>query len=165
VICAHHAIALAACTLACGAGASSTIDTSASDAAPDSLEPDGVDGNSFSVGPTDAGGAIPDAAVIPVASPDAAGCVEETSEPLVVCFGADAAPYAYLVPDAGVAVGQCPKAGDFASAATEGMCGYTTCGPLLPSAVGAIMHGGGQQVEDGGAEDGCCFLVVEVCGV
>jgi hypothetical protein len=159
-------VGLAAWTAGCAAGASSTIDASVTDSTAQGLrEAEGTDALSFTFGPADAGGRSPDATVIPVASPDAAGCVEETSEPLVVCFGADAAPYAYLVPDAGVAVGQCPKPSDFSSTATEAMCGYAACGPLLPSAVGAILHDGGQQVEDSGAEDGCCFLVVEVCGV
>jgi hypothetical protein len=106
-----------------------------------------------------------DSAVIPLADGDAAGCAT-TSNPRVVCFGADSAPYeTYLVQDAGIAVGQCPTQTDFLSPRGEGSCGFTACGPLLPSAVGALVGDAGAEAGDGGDGQACCFLVVQVCGV
>jgi len=78
-------------------------------------------------------------------------------------------------PAARLAVGRLSRSALFAaSAATqtgflsprgEGSCGFTACGPLLSSAVGALDGDAGAEAGDGGDGLACCFLVVQVCGV
>jgi len=157
---------LAACAVACGGVAGSAPDASNAVAPGDARAPgeEDIDALSPETWPIPADQDT-DATVIPLADRDAAGCAT-TFNPRVVCFGAGSAPYEmYLVEDAGVGVGQCPAETAFVSARGEGSCGFTACGPLLPSAVGALVGDAGAEAGDGGDGQGCCFLVVQVCGV
>ena len=100
-------------------------------------------------------------ASIPVADPDSGACIVVPRGAVqgIVCFGSDPAPYlSYLLPDAGVAVGECPKSSDFLPPRGEGSgsCGHLACGPLLPAAAAGLVD----------ADDvTCCFWAVAVCGV
>jgi hypothetical protein len=101
---------------------------------------------------------------IPQADPDAGICSTLPGEGMViVCFGADPAPYdQYLTPaDGGVVRRQCPTTADFISARGES-CGYIACGPLLGSAVSGLPDASAIE-GDAGAD--CCFAVARVCGV
>ncbi len=116
----------------------------------------------------DGGGldADPGRIVIAAADPDAAACVVSAYDyPGLTCFGSDPAPYlTYLVPDSGVAVGQCPAPGDFLAPRGEGAgpCGSLVCGPLRPAAVTGLKDAAVPVDADGGA---CCFWARQVCGV
>jgi hypothetical protein len=99
---------------------------------------------------------------IPQADPDAGACTPPSGDfPTIVCFGSDPAPYQqYLEPvDGGPALGQCPTRRDFMRVGGE-ICGYTSCGPLLGSAVPADA---GATAGDAGSD--CCFWVAYLCGV
>jgi hypothetical protein len=99
---------------------------------------------------------------VPQADPDAGACTQPPGEfPTIVCFGSDPAPYQqYLEPgDGGPAPGQCPTRRDFMRVGGE-ICGYTSCGPLLGSAVPADA---GATAGDAGTD--CCFWVARLCGV
>jgi hypothetical protein len=104
--------------------------------------------------------------VLATADPDAAACVGSARDyPGLTCFGSDPAPYlTFLVPDSGVAVGQCPAQGDFLAPRGEGAgpCGHFVCGPLQPAAVAGLRDAAVPVDADGGV---CCFWAVEVCGV
>jgi hypothetical protein len=89
---------------------------------------------------------------------DAGVCDLLAYRPQLVCFGAGVSDYAkYLIPDAGIGVGQCPTAGAFRSSVSEGTCGYSACGPLLQTAI----------PPDAGLDGGssCCFWAISICGV
>ncbi len=99
-----------------------------------------------------------DAAAPPTSTSDAGACALLAYRPQLVCLGTAAGDYAkYLMPDAGVGMGQCPAMGAFRSKPGEGACGYAVCGPLQPSAIPA------DAGLDGGSS--CCFWVVPVCGI
>ena len=152
-------LGVAVWAVACGGIGSAPADAAAvisSDAMPG---PPGSDASPEDGGQDADSGPI----TIPVADPDSGACVVTpyASFEGIVCFGSDPAPYLdYLLPDAGVAVGQCPKPSDFLPPRGEGSgpCGHLACGPLLPAAVAALLDAGA----DGEA---CCFWAVEVCGV
>jgi hypothetical protein len=108
----------------------------------------------------DAGGIV-----VLAADPDAAPCVGSAYDyPGLTCFGSDPAPYLMLlVPESGVAVGQCPAQGDFLAPRGEGAgpCGSFVCGPLQPAAVAKLKDAAPTDA-DGGV---CCYWARQVCGV
>ncbi len=157
---------LSSCAIGCGGsdgiGDSSTnaVPDASTDAVPEAVAADAppLDGGAVDA---DAGGIV-----IPAADPDAAACIGSPYDyPGLTCFGSDPAPYLMLlVPDSGVAVGQCPAQGDFLAPRGEGKgpCGSFVCGPLLPAAVARLKDAAVSTDAHGGV---CCFWARQICGV
>ena len=140
-------VLMAVTPLGCGASSGSAIDASMPSAAAVFRDAQNVD-------PEAEGGAATQDA--PAAE---RACGLAVYNPVLVCFGADPAPYVrFLSGDAGVGVGQCPTTAHFRQSPAEGACGYSVCGPLAGDAIPA------DAAPEAGAPS-CCFWAVETCGV